>query len=229
MKNFMNSEEPDDFFHYFIKRNFSIISIIGIFLAISKYFSGNGGNQNDLTIAIIATLFAIFLLFVLIIDSSYCIIRRTQEEFKKPILEFIIAYLPYIAAIITLIFVCFLVLGLIFSAIQTHPIELNIFVFLIEIFVGILLSAVAVAYILIQVKDLQKLGIIAILSLIFLFIIGYAIDIYHKNSSDIINNPNLLTYALLWLLPIFEFSFMAAIIKLFSNVPRSVKNDNLKK
>jgi drug/metabolite transporter (DMT)-like permease len=220
----MTSEESDDFFHYFIKRNFPIISIIGIFLAISKYFSGNGSTQNDLFISLVATIFAIFLLCVFVIDSSYCMIKRTQEEFKKPILEFILAYLPYIAAITTLIFVCLLVSGLIFFAIQTHPFETNLIVFIIELFVGILLSAVAVAYIFIQIKEPQKLVIILIISVLSMFFIAFAIDIFHKSASDLLKNPNLQTFALLWLLPIVEFSFVGAVIKLFSNVPNRVKN-----
>jgi len=65
----MENNNNENFFNRFIKRNLPIITIIGVFLAISKYFYGDGSDPNAVGISIICTIFVVFLLIIFLIDS----------------------------------------------------------------------------------------------------------------------------------------------------------------
>jgi hypothetical protein len=78
------------------------MTIIGVFLAVSKYFYGDGSDPNSVQISIICTIFVIFLLLMFLIDSFWFILKQTHEDFNKPLIQFLIAYPTYIPSIITI-------------------------------------------------------------------------------------------------------------------------------
>ncbi|MCX6683150.1 MAG: hypothetical protein NTZ37_00225 [Methanoregula sp.] len=222
----MPNEEADDFFHYFIKRNFAVISIIGIFLAVSKYFYGDGTDVNSVGISIIATIFAIFLLIVLLIDSMVCLIKSTKEEFQKPIIKFSVSYLPYIAVIITICFIAFLVYALSWTAAHDHPTEVNLIILIIELFSGFFVAAVVTLYVLIRVNEPLQLGAIFLFSTIVMFVLFYGFNLQNLKGADIINQPFSKAVWVIGLLPIIELIWFTSFIKIIIKIQKIVSEKN---
>jgi hypothetical protein len=216
----------EDFFHYFIRRNIAIITIIGIFLALSKYIVGDGTDPNAVGLSIIATIFAVFLLIVLILESLVCIIKRTREEFKKPILQFILSYLPYIAAIITVSFIIIFVYALTFSTIQEHPADVNLLILIIELLVGFFIAAVIVLYVLLQVNEFWHLAVIFFTTIILMIVLVFGFDLQHTTGASLINQPFSKGLWVMWLLPTLDIMFFIPVIKCILLFGRKRQSNN---
>jgi len=209
----VSANEEEDFFHYFLRRNIAIITIIGIFLALSRYIIGDGTDPNAVGLSIVATVFAVFLLIIFILDSLGCIIKRTREEFKKPILQFILSYLPYIAAIITVCFIIFFVYALTFSVIQEHPAEVNLLILIIELLAGFFIAAVIILYVLIRVNEILHLFVICLITIVLLVILVYGFDLQHTTGLSLINQPFSRGLWVIWMLPTLDLMVFITVIK----------------
>jgi len=195
----------------FLSKNLPIISIIGIFLAISKYFIGDGTDPNSVFISIIASFLAIVLLIVLLIDTGLYISKRVNENLKKSPLEFIFSSISDIAVIIIVIILALLVYGLIFLLFARYPSEVNLLLVSIELLFGIIVSCVIGAYIGLKINKSQYLGAILVITFLLVLIMEIVFDIPNAPSPILILQP--LSF-FVWLMPILELTFIITLFKI---------------
>ncbi|MDO9550381.1 MAG: hypothetical protein Q7J03_05350 [Methanoregula sp.] len=209
----MDSEE--NFFNRFIKRNLPIISIIGVFLAVSKYFYADGTNLESVQISIICTMFVIFLLLMFLIDSFWSILKQTREDFNKPLIKFLIAYPTYIPSIITIFFVIMLTVAITFTMIKGHVAEVNLIIIFTEMFVGFFIAAIGLLYILIRVNDKKILVGLLFISFAIVIPLGLFGDLQHQDSLHVFNEPFARSLLFFWALPLIEGAWFVIPLKLF--------------
>jgi hypothetical protein len=209
----MVNDIEENFFNRYIRRNLPIITIIGVFLAVSKYFYGDGSDTNSVQISIICTIFVIFLLLMFLIDSFWFILKQTREDFNKPILQFFVAYPTYIPSIITIFFVFMLTVTITLSTIKDHISEVNLIIIFSEFFVGFFIAAIGLLYILIKVNDKKILAGLFVLSILIVIPLGLFGDLEHQKASLVFNEPFARSLWYFWALPLIEGAWIVIPIK----------------
>jgi len=160
-----------------------------------------------------ASIFVIFLMFALFIDSFICIIKGSQVEFQKPVHKLAISYIPYIGVLILDSFIVILTWLLIWTSFHDYPLETAILIYLIETFFGLFFAAVITYYILTQIKSFKSLFGIFILILLFLAIIGSIFDIQHLSVASIFLHPYSNVILVFWIVPIIDMVVPAIFLK----------------
>lgn len=209
----MANDTEENFFTRFLKRNLPIITIIGVFLAVSKYFYGDGTDTNSVQISIICTIFVIFLLLMFLIDSFWFILKQTREDFNKPLFHFIMAYPTYIPSIITIFFVFMLTLIITLSTIKDHISDVNLIIIFAEFFVGFFIAAIGLLYILLKVNDKKILGGLFALSFLIVIPLGLFGDLEHQKANIVFNEPFARSLWYFWALPLIEGAWIVIPIK----------------
>jgi len=157
----------------FLKDNLPIITIIGVFAAISKYFSevGNNSSQdvlsNEALLSLLTIIVTIFLLIIFVVITILHLHNRFKENIKKRFLLFLYSSLSDIAIGLFCFFIFFIVLtmmnilNLAYSAIDLK----TIFVILISC-LGFLVAIYLVLYLLFKVHNHSHILAIFLISVI---------------------------------------------------------------
>jgi hypothetical protein len=163
----------------FIRNNFQILALIGVFTAVAKYSTIDESDRNSAIafLSIMATLLVIFLLFIFLIGAARQIVSKTRDRINQGFFEFIRLSISDIVIMIIVILVALITLFLIGVLILQFPEQLQISLLLIETIIGLVIAAILAVYILIRVRTFQASFIASILVWIFLFLVVKIIDI----------------------------------------------------
>jgi hypothetical protein len=184
----MNENNHLNLFHYFIQRDIAIITIIGVMVAISKYFNDTT-DADILIVSILASLFAIFLLVVLIIDALWLIGKRMYIEREKPIMELLGSFVSYIGICITICFVLLLVIALGVVTFKSHPSEVSLIFLSVESLVGFAIGLILSFFIIMKTNTVNKLFFTMVGIIIVMTILSAAIG-KAPPMTELINNPS---------------------------------------
>ena len=172
----MQSKEEDyetDEVQQFLKNNFQILALIGVFTAVAKFFTVDESNQN-ISIAflsVMATLLVIFLLVIFLIGAIRHIIRKTRDKINQSFIGFLRSSISDIIIMIIVILVALITLFLIGVLILQFPTQVQISFLLIETIIALIVAAILAVYVLIQIRTLKASAIAMILVWIFLFVV----------------------------------------------------------
>ena len=171
----------------FLKDNFHILTLIGVFAAVAKYFIIDEPNRTTpfTGLSVAATLMVIFLLFIFLVSSTRQIIRKTQDKIDQNFIEFVQSSFSDILIMIIVILVALITVFLIRALMLQYPEQLPIVIFLIEVIIGLIFSAILAVYILIHVRTLLTSFIAMILVAFFLFF--SVINIGHVSHFDLLS------------------------------------------
>jgi hypothetical protein len=165
-------QEPDEV-QQFLKNNFQLLALIGVFTAVAKFAAIDESNKNSAIafLSIMATLLVIFLLFIFLIGSVKQILSNTRDRFNLRFLDFIRLSISDIIIMIIVILVALITLFLISVLILQFPEQLQISLLLIETVIGLVIAAIFSVFILIRVRTFRSSVIAAILVWLFLFFV----------------------------------------------------------
>jgi hypothetical protein len=225
----MESKEKNhetDEVQQFIRDNFQILALIGVFTAVAKYSTIDESNRNSAIafLSIMATLLVIFLLFIFLIGAARQIVSNTRDRINQGFFEFVRLSISDIVIMIIVILVALITLFLIGVLILQFPEQLQISLLLIETIIGLVIAAILGVYILIRVRTFQASFIAAILVWIFLVLVVKIIDVEnYPHVNPFSPSAHLIAFVVIVdvLCPLtflkFSYYFFKEIQKLFKN------------
>ncbi len=163
----------------FLKDNFQVLALIGVFTAVAKYFVIDDSNKNDAVVflSILSTLLVIFLLLIFIVDAVKHLIHKTRRKIDQGFFAFLRSIIPDVTIMIIVILVALIALTLIGILILQYPMQLQISLIIIEMIVGLIFAAVFAVFVLLRVRTLQSSFISMLIVWAFLFLVGYGMDL----------------------------------------------------
>lgn len=173
----------------FLQDNFQILALIGVFVAVAKFFAIDTANKNDAIafLSILSTLLVIFLLGIFVISAVIQIIRNTRSKLDQGFIEFTRSSIADITKMIIVIIVAFIAIVLVLILIDQYPTQLQISLIILEMFIGLIIAAIFSIFILIRVRSLKSSFLAFAAISILTFIIGFAIDLQHNRTFNIMS------------------------------------------
>ena len=169
-----NEINPKYDFQEFLKDNLPLLTIIGVFAALSKFFLDTN-SPNAKLLSEFSLVLTIFLLIIFGLVTIIHLLKRLKSSINA---GFVIYTRSSINDIIIALF-GFFIIGIVVTMIQIlgekYSIDIQLIFLSIGIYLGILISLYAGAYILLKVYEpLKLLGLL----LIYLLIFGTFIEIF---------------------------------------------------
>jgi len=166
----------------FLKNNFQILALIGVFTAVAKYSVSGDPNLNDVTsfLSILSTLLVIFLLLIFVVSSINHIIKKTRSKINNTFLEFTRSSISDIIVMIIVILVALIALTLIGILIFQYPLHLQLSLIIIEMLIGLVIAAIFAVFILLRVRNLKTSFISFLIVCVFMALVAYGMGL-NKN------------------------------------------------
>jgi len=202
----------------FLNDNLSIITIIGVFGALS-FFSINDSDQDLKTISVLLSIIVIFLFLLVLFDGIKRIWNNLKNNFNsKNFIDYVKRSTNSFNLIIFLTSLCVLI-WLLISYLNLHtPLYFRVLLLLIIFFVSVIISAVTIPYILFKENNLGVVGGLWILLSILIGIVGNVFGLFNpsflSHHQSVINTPPSLQIFILFLLSAPMFIWFGTFVKM---------------
>jgi len=204
------SPPEDNKIQRFLRENFQLLALIGVFTAIAKYSPGENGNANEVItfLSILSTLLAILLLIIFIVNSFLYVIKSSRGKFDLGFLELCKSSISEIIILIIAILVGLIAFSLIGILAFQYPIQLQLSLIIIELIIGLIIAAIFSLYVVLRVKSLRSSFVAFAIVAITIYVVMYGSGLYSNPHPDIFSTTAHLIGLILILDVLFPVTFI---------------------
>jgi hypothetical protein len=174
-----NDDTPKYDFQRFLKDNLPILTIIGVFAAVSKFFLDTK-SPNVVLLSQFSVILIIFLLIIFVLITLIHLLKRFKNSINAGGPVFVRSSINDIIIALFGLFIVGIVITMIQILKDTYSIDIHLILLSIGVFLGLLISIYAGLYILFKITNFRILCVLFFLYMIIFGVIEYFFDISHN-------------------------------------------------